>query len=129
MVIWAVPPPGVILVLVGLAMGGFGIFVYCSSPRKFLFYRDSMVLVYGRSRTRTIPYSRISDVQLATRRDASPNRLPFGWSDSRVVHISMRYGSEEFVVHNPAGFRHTLRGLLERYRSEQTGGEEGRNAT
>ena len=113
-------------VLVGLGLGGFFAYIVLSSPnpRKVLFYRDSMVMVYFRPGTCIIPYSQIHDVGLVTRLERGPRG---GVSEVKKVLITMEFGSEEFAIRNRVGFCGTLERQLERYRNEQTDGAQGRN--
>ena len=52
---------GYLLVILGVVMGAYS---WLTTPRQFLLYRDSMVIVYGMPRTRVVSFAEISHVEL-----------------------------------------------------------------
>ncbi len=97
----------VLLIILGL---GMAIYSWLTTPRQFLLYRDSMVIVYGIPRTRVISYAEISHVELLA--------LPLG-ERLRIRMISG--GRVMLMMRDPSAFRGHLEDALSRYHGEQTG--------
>jgi len=98
---------GYLLVALGAVMGGYS---WLTTPRQFLLYRDSMVIVYGMPRTRVVSFAEISHVELLA--------LPFG----ERLRIRMISGSRMMLMmRDPGAFRVHLEDALARYHGEQSG--------
>ena len=98
---------GYLLVVLGLVMAAYS---WLTTPRQFLLYRDSMVIVYGMPRTRHISYAEISHVELLA--------LPFG----ERLRIRMMSGSRMMLMmRDPGAFRAHLEDALAQYHGEQSG--------
>ena len=96
-----------LLVILGIGMAGYS---WLTTPRQFLLYRDSMVIVYGIPRTRTISFAEISHVELLA--------LPLG----ERLRIRMISGSRlMLMMRDPGAFRGHLEDALARYHGEQSG--------
>lgn len=96
-----------LLVALGLAMAAYSWF---TTPRQYLLYRDSMVIVYGMPRTRFISFAEISHVELLA--------LPLG----ERLRIRMISGSRlMLMMRDPSAFRGHLEDALSRYHGEQSG--------
>ena len=50
-----------LLIIVGLAVASF---TWLTNPRQYWIYSDALVIVYGRPRIRTIPFTNVSHVDL-----------------------------------------------------------------
>lgn len=96
-----------LLVILGIGMAGYS---WLTTPRQFLLYRDSMVIVYGIPRTRTISFAEISHVELLA--------LPLG-ERLRIRMISG--GRLMLMMRDPGAFRGHLEDALARYHGEQSG--------
>ena len=97
----------VLLIILGLGMAAYS---WLTTPRQFLLYRDSMVIVYGMPRTRVISYAEISHVELLA--------LPLG----ERLRIRMITGSRlMLMMRDPGAFRAHLEDALARYHGEQSG--------
>ena len=97
----------VLLIILGLGMAAYS---WLTTPRQFLLYRDSMVIVYGIPRTRVISLAEISHVELLS--------LPLG----ERLRIRMVSGSRMMLtMRDPGAFRGHLDDALARYHGEQTG--------
>lgn len=97
----------ILLIILGLGMAAYS---WLTTPRQFLLYRDSMVIVYGIPRTRVISFSEISHVELLS--------LPLG----ERLRIRMVSGSRMMLtIRDPAAFRGHLEDALARYHGEQSG--------
>ena len=97
----------ILLIILGLGMAGYS---WLTTPRQFLLYRDSMVIVYGMPRTRVISYAEISHVELLA--------LPLG----ERLRIRMITGSRlMLMMRDPGAFRAHLEDALARYHGEQSG--------
>ena len=95
------------LVILGLGMAAYSWF---TTPRQYLLYRDSMVIVYGLPRTRHISFAEISHVELLA--------LPLG----ERLRIRMMSGSRlMLMMRDPGAFRGHLEDALSRYHGEQSG--------
>lgn len=98
---------GFLLVILGVVMAAYS---WLTTPRQFLLYRDSMVIVYGIPRTRHISYAEISHVELLA--------LPFG----ERLRIRMMSGSRMMLMmRDPGAFRAHLEDALAQYHGEQSG--------
>ena len=98
---------GYLLVALGAVMGGYS---WLTTPRQFLLYRDSMVIVYGMPRTRVVSFAEISHVELLA--------LPFG----ERLRIRMVSGSRMMLMmRDPGAFRAHLEDALAQYHGEQSG--------
>ena len=98
---------GFLLIILGAVMAGYS---WLTTPRQFLLYRDSMVIVYGMPRTRHISYAEISHVELLA--------LPFG----ERLRIRMMSGSRMMLMmRDPGAFRAHLEDALAQYHGEQSG--------
>ena len=97
----------ILLIILGI---GMAIYSWLTTPRQFLLYRDSMVIVYGIPRTRVISYAEISHIELLA--------LPLG-ERLRVRMISG--GRVMLMMRDPSAFRGHLEDALSRYHGEQTG--------
>ena len=96
-----------LLIILGLGMTGYS---WLTTPRQFLLYRDSMVIVYGIPRTRVISYAEISHIELLA--------LPLG----ERLRIRMVSGSRlMLMMRDPGAFRGHLEDALARYHGEQSG--------
>ena len=97
----------VLLIILGL---GMAIYSWLTTPRQFLLYRDSMVVVYGMPRTRVISYAEISHVELLA--------LPLG---ERLRIRMVSGGRVMLMMRDPGVFRGHLEDALARYHGEQSG--------
>lgn len=98
---------GLLLVALGAVMGAYS---WLTTPRQFLLYRDSMVIVYGMPRTRHISFAEISHVELLA--------LPFG----ERLRVRMISGSRMMLMmRDPGAFRAHLEDALAQYHGEQSG--------
>ena len=96
-----------LLIILGLGMAAYS---WLTTPRQFLLYRDSMVIVYGMPRTRVISFAEISHVELLA--------MPMG----ERLRIRMVAGSRlMLMMRDPGAFRGHLEDALTRYHGEQTG--------
>ena len=95
------------LVILGLGMAAYS---WLTTPRQYLLYRDSMVIVYGMPRTRVISFAEISHVELLA--------LPLG-ERLRIRMISGR--RLMLMMRDPGAFRGHLEDALARYHGEQSG--------
>ena len=97
----------ILLIALGVVMAAYS---WLTTPRQFLLYRDSMVIVYGMPRTRVISLAEISHVELLA--------LPFG----ERLRIRMMTGSRMMLMmRDPGAFRAHLEDALARYHGEQSG--------
>ncbi len=98
---------GPIIIILGLVMAAYS---WLTTPRQYLLYRDSIVIVYGIPRTRYISLAEISHVELLA--------LPMG----ERLRIRMMTGSRlMLMMRDPEAFRGHLEDALARYHSEQSG--------
>ena len=98
---------GYLLVILGVVMAAYS---WLTTPRQFLLYRDSMVVVYGMPRTRVISLAEISHVELLA--------LPFG----ERLRVRMMSGSRMMLMmRDPGAFRAHLEDALAQYHGEQSG--------
>ena len=96
-----------LLIILGL---GMALYSWLTTPRQFLLYRDSMVVVYGMPRSRVISFAEISHVELLA--------LPLG----ERLRIRMVKGSRlMLMMRDPGTFRGHLEDALAHYHGEQTG--------
>ena len=96
-----------LLIILGLGMTAYS---WLTTPRQFLLYRDSMVVVYGTPRTRVISFAEISHVELLA--------LPLG----ERLRIRMVAGNRlMLMMRDPGAFRGHLEDALARYHGEQSG--------
>jgi hypothetical protein len=95
------------LVVLGLGMAAYSWF---TTPRQYLLYRDSMVIIYGMPRSRVISFAEISHIELLA--------LPLG----ERLRIRMISGSRlMLMMRDPGAFRGHLEDALARYHGEQSG--------
>ena len=95
------------LIILGLGMAAYS---WLTTPRQYLLYRDSMVIIYGIPRTRHISFAEISHVELLA--------LPLG----ERLRIRMISGSRlMLMMRDPGAFRGHLEDALARYHGEQSG--------
>ena len=97
----------VLLIILGL---GMAIYSWLTTPRQFLLYRDSMVIVYGIPRTRVISFAEISHIELLA--------LPLG---ERLRIRMVSGGRVMLTMRDPGAFRGHLEDALSRYHGEQSG--------
>ena len=97
----------ILLIVLGVVMAGYS---WLTTPRQFLLYRDSMVVVYGMPRTRVISFAEISHVELLA--------LPFG---ERLRIRMMSGGRMMLMMRDPGAFRAHLEDALAHYHGEQSG--------
>ena len=98
---------GYLLIILGAVMA---VYSWLTTPRQFLLYRDSMVIVYGMPRTRHISFAEISHVELLA--------LPFG----ERLRVRMMSGSRMMLMmRDPGAFRAHLEDALAQYHGEQSG--------
>ncbi len=96
-----------LLMALGAVMAGYS---WLTTPRQFLLYRDSMVIVYGMPRTRHISFANISHVELLA--------LPLG----ERLRIRLISGSRVMLMmRDPGAFRAHLDDALAQYHGEQSG--------
>jgi len=91
-----------LLAILGL---GFAAYSWFTSPRQYLIYATSLVIVYGRPRIKVIPFSEISHTD--------PLNLPVG-ERLRVQLVSGRRFL--LVARNPTEFRQRLDEALDKFR-------------
>ena len=97
----------ILLVVLGLGMGAYS---WLTTPRQFLIYRDSMVILYGMPRSRVISFAELSHIELLA--------LPLG----ERLRIRMVSGSRLMLtIRDPGTFRGHLEDALARYHGEQGG--------
>ena len=97
----------ILLIVLGIGMAAYSWF---TTPRQFLLYRDSMVVVYGMPHTRVISFAEISHVELLA--------LPFG----ERLRIRMVSGKRMMLMmRDPGAFRAHLEDALAQYHGEQSG--------
>ena len=91
-----------LLLFAGLAVG---IYSWLTNPRQYWIYPDALVLVYGRPRTRVIPFTNVSHVEM--RSQATPDRLRALLHRGRQVIL---------LVRDPDAFNEQLQKALVDYR-------------
>ena len=97
---------GFLLVVLGIVMAAYS---WLTTPRQFLLYRDSLLVVYGMPRTRHISFAEISHVELLA--------LPFG----ERLRLRMVSGSRMMLMmRDPGAFRAHLEDALAQYHGEQS---------
>ena len=96
-----------LLIILGLGMSGYS---WLTTPRRFLLYRDSVVVVYGMPRTRVVSFAEVANVELLA--------LPLG----ERLRIRMLSGRPlMLMMRDPGAFRGHLDDALARYHGQQTG--------
>jgi len=95
---------GALLLVAGLAVGAYS---WLTNPRQYWIYPDALVLVYGRPRTRIIPFTNVSHVEM--RSQATPDRLRALLHRGRQVVL---------LVRDPDAFNEQLQKALDAYRGQ-----------
>ncbi len=93
---------GGVLLVAGLAVG---IYSWLTNPRQYWIYPDALVVVYGKPRTRVIPFTNVSQVEM--RAQATPDRLRALLHRGRQVVL---------MVRDPDAFNEQLQKALDDYR-------------
>ena len=93
---------GGVLLVAGLAVGFYSWF---TNPRQYWIYPDALVVVYGRPRTRVIPFTNVSHVEM--RAQATPDRLRAALHRGRNLVL---------MVRDPDAFNEQLQKALDDYR-------------
>lgn len=91
-----------VLLVAGLAVGAYS---WLTNPRQYWIYPDALVLVYGRPRTRIIPFTNVSQVEM--RSQATPDRLRALLHRGRQVIL---------MVRDPDAFNEQLQKALDDFR-------------
>ena len=91
-----------LLFVAGLAVGAYSWF---TNPRQYWIYPDALVMVYGSPRTRVIPFSNLSHLEM--RALATPDRLRAWLYQGRRVVL---------LVRDPDAFNQHLQKALDDYR-------------
>ena len=91
-----------LLIIVGLAVASF---TWLTNPRQYWIYSDALVIVYGRPRIRTIPFTNVSHVELLSL--PIGNRLRVRLVNGRAVMLQAR---------DAETFQDKLEGALNSYR-------------
>jgi hypothetical protein len=92
-----------LLIIAGIAVG---LYSWFSNPRQYRIYQDALVIIYGTPRTRTIPFSNISHLEM--RQLATPDRLRVWPVQGRRVVVMAR---------DPEAFYDQLQKALDNFRS------------
>ena len=96
-----------LLIVLGVVMAGYS---WLTTPRQYLIYRDSVVVIYGMPRTRVISFAEISHVELLA--------MPLG----ERLRVRMVSGSRVMLMmRDPGAFRAHLEDALAQYHREQSG--------
>ena len=93
-----------VLLVAGLAVG---IYSWLTNPRQYWIYPDALVVVYGKPRTRIIPFTNVSRVEM--RAQATPDRLRALLHRGRQVVL---------MVRDPDAFKEQLQKALDDYRHQ-----------
>ncbi len=93
---------GGVLLVAGLAVG---IYSWLTNPRQYWIYPDALVVVYGKPRTRVIPFTNVSHVEM--RAQATPDRLRAALHRGRNLVL---------MVRDPDAFNDQLQKALDDYR-------------
>jgi hypothetical protein len=91
-----------LLIIAGIAVG---LYSWFSNPRQYRIYQDALVIIYGTPRTRTIPFSNISHLEM--RQLATPDRLRVWPVQGRRVVVMAR---------DPEAFYDQLQKALDNFR-------------
>lgn len=91
-----------VLLVAGLAVG---IYSWLTNPRQYWIYPDALVVVYGKPRTRVIPFTNVSHVEM--RAQATPDRLRAALHRGRNLVL---------MVKDPEAFNEQLQKALDDYR-------------
>ncbi len=91
-----------ILLVAGLAVG---IYSWLTNPKQYWIYPDALVVVYGRPRTRVIPFTNVSHLEM--RPQATPDRLRAALHRGRNLVL---------MVRDPDAFNEQLQKALDDYR-------------
>ncbi len=91
-----------VLLIAGLAVG---IYSWLTNPRQYWIYPDALVVVYGKPRTRVIPFTNVSHVEM--RAQATPDRLRAALHRGRNLVL---------MVRDPDAFNEQLQKALDDYR-------------
>lgn len=91
-----------LLIIAGIAVG---LYSWLTNPRQYRIYRDSLVIIYGTPRTRTIHFSNISHLEM--RQLATPDRLRVWPIQGRRVVL---------MAHDPEAFHDQLQKALDDFR-------------
>ena len=91
-----------LLIIVGLAVA---LFTWLTNPRQYWIYSDALVIVYGRPRIRTIPFTNVSHVDLLSL--PIGDRLRVRLVNGRTVMLQAR---------DAETFQNKLEGALNSYR-------------
>ncbi len=93
-----------LLLVAGLAVG---IYSWVTNPRQYWIYPDALVVVYGKPRSRAIPFTNLSHLEM--RGQASPDRLRASLHRGRNLVI---------MVRDPDAFNEQLQKALDAYRGQ-----------
>lgn len=91
-----------VLLVAGLAVG---IYSWLTNPRQYWVYPDALVIVYGKPRTRVIPFTNVSHLEMRTQ--ATPDRLRAALHRGRNMVL---------MVRDPEAFNEKLQKALDDYR-------------
>lgn len=91
-----------LLIIAGIAVG---LYSWFSNPRQYRIYQDALVIIYGTPRTRTIPFSNFSHLEM--RQLATPDRLRVWPVQGRRVVVMAR---------DPEAFYDQLQKALDNFR-------------
>ncbi len=91
-----------LLLFAGLAVG---VYSWLTNPRQYWIYPDALVVVYGKPRTRVIPFTNVSHVEMRTQ--ATPDRLRAALHRGRNLVL---------MVRDPDAFNEQLQKALDDYR-------------
>ena len=95
---------GGVLLVAGVAVG---IYSWLTNPRQYWIYPDALVVVYGKPRTRIIPFTNVSHVEM--RPQATPDRLRAALHRGRNLVL---------MVRDPDAFNEQLQKALDDYRHQ-----------
>ena len=99
--------PNFLLVFVGV---GMAVYSWVTTPRQYLIYRDSLVIVYGQPRVKPIPFAEISHLETLA--------LPMG----ERLRIRLVNGKREMLAaKDPETFHSRLDEALNRFHGDQEG--------
>ena len=91
-----------LIILLGLASAAYS---WLTNPRTYLIYADTLFVIYGKPRTKTVPFSNISHLEM--RQLATPDRLRVWLINGRRVVLMAR---------NPEEFHDQLQKALNEFR-------------
>lgn len=106
------------ILLAGLAVGAYS---WLTNARQYWIYPDALVIVYGKPRTRVIPFTNLSHLEV--RGQTAPDRLRASLHRGRPVVL---------LVRDPEAFNEKLQKALDNYRGlhpELSAGDQGSDDT